>query len=86
MWMEVHIYNVEAKSQAGDICIKDMTTQKGQSQNKISYGSKNLFILPENSAEGHKARKEPCQGYLSIYGNTNEKLSYLPPKSCHNFI
>ena len=35
----MHICNVEAKSQAGDIFIKDMTTQKGQSQNKISYGS-----------------------------------------------
>ena len=30
MWMEVHIYSVEAKSQAGNIWMKDiMTKQKG---------------------------------------------------------
>ena len=35
--MEVHIYSVKVKSQAGNIWIKDiMTTQKGQSQKKIS--------------------------------------------------
>ena len=35
---------------------------------------KNLFILPENSAEGLKTRRETCQGYLFIYENANEKL------------
>ena len=35
--MEVNIYSVKAKSQAGNIRVKDiMTTQKGQSQKKIS--------------------------------------------------
>ena len=38
--MEVHIYCVTAMSQAGNIQVKDiMTTQKNQSQKKISYGS-----------------------------------------------
>ena len=38
--MEVHIYSVKAKSQAGTIWIKDkMTTQKGQIGKKISLGS-----------------------------------------------
>ena len=37
MWMEVQMYSVKAKSQAGNIWVKDiMTTQKGQSQKKIS--------------------------------------------------
>ena len=37
MWMEVQVYSVKAKSQAGNIWVKDiMTTQKGQSQKKIS--------------------------------------------------
>ena len=37
MWMEVHIYSYKAKSQAGNIWVKGlMTTQKGQSQKKIS--------------------------------------------------
>ena len=35
--MEVHIYSVNAKSQAGNLSVKYiMTTQKGQSQKKIS--------------------------------------------------
>ena len=35
--MEVHIYSVKAKSQAGNKWVKYiMTTQKGQSQKKIS--------------------------------------------------
>ena len=34
--MEVHIHSVKAKSQAGNVRIKDMTTQKGQSRKKIS--------------------------------------------------
>ena len=37
IWMEVHIYDVKAKSQAANIWVKYiMTTQKGQSQKKIS--------------------------------------------------
>ena len=37
--MEEKIYRVQAKSQAGNIWIKDMTTQNGQIQRKISKGS-----------------------------------------------
>ena len=34
--MEIHICSVKAKSQAGNIKVKDiMTTQKGQSRKKI---------------------------------------------------
>ena len=37
MWMEVHIYIVKGKSQAGNIWVKDkITKQKGQNQKKIS--------------------------------------------------
>ena len=42
MWMEVHIYNVKAESQAGNIWVKDIMTAAGD--------SKNLHILPENSS------------------------------------
>ena len=35
--MEVHIQSVKAKSQASNMCVKDiMTTQKGHSPKKIS--------------------------------------------------
>ena len=38
--MEVHIYSVKAKSQIGNIWVKDIiTTQKGQSYNILSKGS-----------------------------------------------
>ena len=49
--MEVHIYSVKAKSQAGNIWVKYiMTAQIDQSQKKISLGSQgsqrgNLCIL-----------------------------------------
>ena len=36
MWMEVHIHSVKAKSGAGKIRVKDMTTQKDQNRKKIS--------------------------------------------------
>ena len=40
MWMEVHIYIVKAKSQAGNIWVNGkMATQKRQSQKKISKES-----------------------------------------------
>ena len=48
MWMEVHIYSVKAKSQAGNIWIKDIMT--------VARDRKNLHILPENSAGEGAAR------------------------------
>ena len=40
--MEVHIYSVKVKSQAGNIWVKDIMT--------AARDCKNLSILPENSA------------------------------------
>ena len=42
MWMEVHLYSVKAKSQAGNISVKDIMA--------AARDRKNLRILPENSA------------------------------------
>ena len=59
--MEVHICIFKAKSQAGNIEVKDvMTTQKGQSEKERDL--KNLWILLENSAEGLGSRRECCWG------------------------
>ena len=41
MWMEVHTYSVKAKSQAGNIWVKDIMT--------AARDHKNLHILLENS-------------------------------------
>ena len=68
--MEVHIYSVKAKSQAGNIWVKDIMT--------AARDGKNLCILPENSAG------ESAAG-VNIYENTPEKLSHLPPKNICNF-
>ena len=39
-WVEVHIYSVKTKSQAGNIWVKYiMTAQKDQNQKKNSQGS-----------------------------------------------
>ena len=48
MLMEVHIYSIKAKSQAGNIGIKDIMT--------AARDRKNLHILPENSAGESAAR------------------------------
>ena len=37
--MGLHIYSVKAKSQAGDIQVKDMTAQKGQKSQDTQLGS-----------------------------------------------
>ena len=42
--MEVHIYSVKANSQAGNIEVKYIITQKGQSQKKISQGSQKSHL------------------------------------------
>ena len=68
MWMEVHIYSIKAKSQAGNIWVKyRMTIQKAKAERKSARDLKNLFILPENSAEGLRHRRERCWGYVSVY-------------------
>ena len=66
MWMVVHIHSVKAKSQAGNVQVKDiMTIQKGQSGKKIR-DLKKLRILLENSAEGLESRRECCWSYVSV--------------------
>ena len=53
-----------------------MSTQKDQSQKKAG-DLKNLSILPENSAEDLRSRRECCWGsYLSMR---------IQPKSCRIF-
>ena len=59
MLMEVHIYSVKAKSQVGDIWVKDII--------KTARNRKNLLILLANSAEGPVSRRERCWLYIYIY-------------------
>ena len=65
MWMEVHICSVKAKSQAGNIWVKDIIT--------AARDRKNLHILPENSAEESAAGVT----YLSIRIHLNNCCIFL---------
>ena len=57
MRMEINIYStVNVKSQVGNIW-DITTTQKVQSQKKSARDLKNLWILPENSAEDLGSRR-----------------------------
>ena len=53
MWMEAHIHSVKAKSQAGNMWVKDTMT--------IARDHKNLRILLENSAG------ESAAGVIYLY-------------------
>ena len=69
--MEVHIYSVKAKSQAGNIWVKDIMT--------AARDHKNLRILPENSAGETAVGLNIClweYTYLSMR---------IHPKSYHIF-
>ena len=87
MLMEVHVYSsVNAKCQAVSIWDKDiMTSQKAKAKRKWARDLKTWCILPENSAEGLRSRREHCWGHESIYENRPKKLLHLPPKSYGNF-
>ena len=66
--MEVPIYNsVNAKSQADNICVRDIiSTQKEQIPKKISQGSKNFMHFARKFSRGHRVQERVLQG-LHIY-------------------
>ena len=73
MWIEVHIYSVKAKSQAGNIWMTNIWWQhkKTKTARYSASDPKNLCILPENSAEGIRSRRECCWSYIvSVFENT----------------
>ena len=78
MWIEVHIHSVKVKSQAGNGWVKDMTTQKGQSERKSARGLRNLDILLKNSAEGLGSNRVLLG--LCIYENTPPKMTTSWPQ------
>ena len=62
--MEVHIYNVKAKGQAGNIWVKDIMT--------AARHRKNLCILPENSAG------ENVAGVTYLWEYTQKVAAFFP--------
>ena len=64
--MGVHIYSVKANSEAGNIRVYIMITQKGQSYKVFSQGSPG--VTQENSAGCLESRRKSAAGvmYLSF--------------------
>ena len=78
--MEVHIYSVKAKSQAGNMSqtYNDNTKRPKQKENQLGIlgiSSREFTHSVGNSAEGLGSGRERCWDYVSIFDNT--------PKSCH---
>ena len=62
--MEVHIYSVKAKSQAGN-----------QRDNNTRLGILKIYAFcQKKSAEGLGSRREHCWGNISVYENTPLKV------------
>ena len=71
MWMEVHIYSVKTKSQAGNMWVKDiMTTQKGHSWKKISQRSLKFMYFVRKFSRGAQVQETALLGFR-IYENTH---------------
>ena len=86
MWVEEHIYSVKAKSQTGNIWVKDNgNTQRLKLQDTQLGILKVYAFCWKNSAEDLGSSRECCWVYLSVYENTPEKFLHLPPKSYHSF-
>ena len=74
--MEVHIYSVKAKSQAVNICVKDIR-KKAKAKRKSARDLKNLCFTIKFS-RGPQVQEKALLGLPSINENTL-------PMSCCNF-
>ena len=74
MWIKVHIYSVKAKSQAGNIWVKDiMTIQKGQSHKMLSLRIlKNYAFCQKIQQRASGSGESTTWGCIAVYKNTPE--------------
>ena len=87
--MEVHIYSVKAKSQAGNMSqIYNYNTRRSKPKENqlgiLGISSKEYMHFVGNSAEGLRSRKEHCWGYVSIFENTPKSCCISPLKGVPN--
>ena len=66
------IYRVKANIQTGNIRVKVMTTQKGQSPKILTKGSQKFTHFSGKFNRG--SRRVHCWGYASVFKNKLEKL------------
>ena len=73
--MGVHIYSVKANSEAGNIRVYIMTTQKGQSYKLFSQGSPGVtHFAGKFSRVPRVQEKKRCWGYVSFFQNRKKKV------------
>ena len=82
--MGVHIYSVKANSEAANIRVYIMTTQKGQSYKFFTQGSPGVtHFAGKFSRVPRVQEKKRCWGYVPVFQTTAEKLllkSVFPSK------
>ena len=70
----MRIYSVKANSEAGNIWVYVMTTQKDQNRKILSWGSQKLTYFARKFSRGFGYRRERCSVYLSGFEKTPKKL------------
>ena len=88
--MEVYIYSVKAKSEAGNMSqiYNDNTKRPKLKENQpgiLGISLREFMHFAGNSAKGLGSSRKHCWGYVSVFENTPKKLLLISPKSCCNF-
>ena len=79
MWIEVHVCSVEAKSQAGNIWVKDMMkTQKGQSWRKSAKDHKNNYTFCWKIQQRALGPWESITGATYLWDYTQKVAIFCP--------
>ena len=78
MWMQAHIYSVKAKSQVGNIWVKDiMATKKRPKPQDTQIGILKIYSFCQKIQQKASGPRERCWVYVSVYEKTLEKLPQL---------
>ena len=84
--MEVHIYSVKAKSQAGNIWIRYNDNTKRPKPKENQLGILNIHAVCWKIQQTVSGPGGSFAGVMYLYMRIPPKNCYIsPPKSCHNF-
>ena len=73
--MDMRICSDKANSEAGNIRVYAIATQKGQCRKILNQGSQEIYaFLLENSAGDLGSRRERFWGYVSVFDYTPKRL------------
>ena len=85
VWLEVKIYSVKAKNQAGNKGQRYNDNTKWPKLRENQLGILKTYALCLKIQQSASGPGGVLLELLSIYENTLKKLPHLPPKSCCNF-